>query len=122
MNPYSHSKIWRALTPDKQRQLLAALATSVQTWTRYHLSAQTTEIDVVMFARTHLLCGFMEQHARILTAVAAERVADGVELRLACAPHPANIALPVCGCGMQGLVELTFGAATVLNSGDWSKP
>ena len=122
MNPYANTKIWRTLKPDKQRCLLAALATSVQTWTRYRIPAETTDMDVVMFGRTHLLRGFMQTPVRILTAVTAIRVADGVELRLACAPPPANIALPCCGCGMLGLVQITFGAATVLIADEWSNP
>jgi len=113
-NPCSDSETWQALTPDKRRRLTAALAALPQTWIRFLIPGKTTEQDVAKFARASLLRGFLELPSRIVTAVTAVRVPDGVELLLACAPHPSNITLPAWGCGMLGAVQLVFGEATPL--------
>jgi hypothetical protein len=117
-HPYEMSQIWRALRPDTQRRLADALSTSVQTWRRFLVPPTTTDIDVVTFARRHLLLGFMERPLRILTAMTAVRVSEGIELHLAFAPHPPNIALPACGCGVLGIVQVTFGGATLLSAAE----
>ncbi len=114
--PYEQSEIWWTLTPEKQSRLSDALSTSVQTWRRFLVPATTTDIAVLAFARRHLLRAFLERPLRMLTAMTAVRVADGIELHLAFAPLPPNVALPSCGCGILGIMEVTFGGATLLNT------
>jgi hypothetical protein len=118
MNPYSDSEIWHALTPGKRRRLAAAIAASTQTWFRFLIPGKTTDQDVTKFARTNLLRVFFERPLRMVTAVAAVHIPDGVELRLACAPPPPNIALPAWGCGMLTAVQLAFGEAALLGAVD----
>jgi hypothetical protein len=118
MNPFQQSDVWRELSSQKRRRVMAALAESKQTWFTLLIPATVTNDQIVAFARHNLLNGFFERPARIITAVCARRVVDGVELRIGCSPHPWNVSLPAWGCGMIAALKMTFGQADQVRSPD----
>lgn len=116
MNPFADSDIWKTLPASKRRRVAAAITVSEQTWYRFLIPSKTTGHEVATFARANLLRGFFEQPSRIVTAVVARRVPAGVELRIACSPHPLNVALPAWGCGMLNALKLTFGEVVAMGT------
>jgi len=108
MNPFRDSEVWAELSTDKRRRITAAIAASEQQWLYFLIPDTVTDEQIAAFGRRNLLRGFFEQPSRVITAISARRVANGIELRIGASPHPTGISLPCWGCDMRAALEGTF--------------